>query len=408
MFNVVQDDVNTAKARLQSRINDGINISWIEMGNENFFSEQGLGNVSSLSTYIAHTTALSASLKTVDPNVKVAVNIEHDNYLSGSWNNELSKLSYFDAAVMHPYVNTNTFMLNDFAANVMFSAFKTTTERISHFKSNFTGKPLLFTEWSILSSGTPVNFVQTLSLADMFIAIEKGNQDGVVMQAGIHMFYHSDNYGEATLSYYHNGKMVLTAAGVMYAELFNTFKNKTVYNAISTSTELSSGLPAVNAKAILDGDSIRVFVVNKLPVSSPLKVQIDGVVANGAHNLKYFTEDPSIELTTPYATKNEPWTGTTGTGIPSIPAYSIAVVSFKKDGIITTENNLNDKNIYLYPNPATTYLTIGNFSNEKWKVINSNGQSVLEGDSKTIDVSRFPSGSYQLQINNKPITFVKK
>ena len=87
-------------------------------------------------------------------------------------------------------------------------------------------------------------------------------------------------------------------------------------------------------------------------------MQIYGITANGAHNLKYFTEDPGVELTTPYATKNEPWKGATASGTPSIPAYSIAVVSFKKDDIITSENNLNNKSLYLYPNPATTQVMI--------------------------------------------------
>lgn len=409
MFNVVQDDVNTAKSRLQSRISDGVNVSWIEMGNENFFAEQGLGNVNSLANYINHTTALSAGLKAVDPAVKVAVNIEHDNYQVGSWNSELSQLNYFDAAVMHPYVNTNTFMLNDFSANVMFSAFKTTAHRIQEYKTNFGNTPLLFTEWSILSSGTPMNFVQTLSLADMFLAIEKGNQDGVVQQAGIHMLYHSDTYGEATMAYHDGSNIVLTANGVMYATLFDVFKGKTVYDAVSSSAELSTGLPAVNAKAVLDGDSIRVYVVNKLPISAPLNITVDGTAQSSGYVMKSFSEDPSQVLTVPYANKTAPWTQTTGVGSPSVPAYSIAVVSFKKSDLVTSLDVPFEKgHLKVYPNPTTHSLQIDNHDGGTWIVYDDLGSTVLQGSSAIIDVSQLPEGTYQLKTSNKLTSFVKQ
>lgn len=407
MFNVVQDDVNKAKNRLQSRINDGLTVKWIEMGNENFFSEQGLGNVSDLSKYISHTTLLSAGLKTISSSVQPAVNIEHDNYTLGSWNNELSKLNYFDACVMHPYVNTNTFLLNDVSANVMFSAFKTTTERIHNYNINFPQKPLLFTEWSILSSGTPVNFVQTLSLADMFLAIEKGNQDGIVKQAGIHMLYHSDNYNEATLSYFNGSNMVLTANGVLYAKLFDAFKDKTVYNAISSSEELKAGLPAVNAKAIQDGDSIRVFVVNKLPVASELTLTLDGQALNGNYSLTYFHENPAVELQNPYLNKNAPWQNTTGNSKPSIPAYSIGIVSYKKAGIVTNAIKYGVKTI-VYPNPAKNKLQIQPAKSKKWIIFDVNGKFILEGNSSEIDISNLNPNSYFLNIDGENISFVKQ
>jgi hypothetical protein len=299
-------------------------------------------------------------------------------------------------------------MLNDFAANVMFSAYKTTAERIANYTANFPGKPLLFSEWSILSSGTPVNFVQTLSLADMFIAIEKGNQDGVVKQAGIHMFYHSDKYGESTLSYHDGGKMVLTAAGVMYAELFNTFKNNTVYNAISTSTELSNGLPAVNAKAVLDGDSIRIFVVNKLPVASPLNLQIDGITANSSYRIKYFNEDPSKELTIPYATKEKPWISAPGSGVPIVPAYSIAVVSFKQSDIITSNNEIKRRLKYLYPNPSANTVSIANHQGENWEITDASGKKIEIGNSSTINISNLTTGAYFLKIGTQSIKLIKQ
>lgn len=400
MFNVVQDHIDTSKSRLQNRLSDGLNVSWIEMGNENFFTEQGLGNVNSLSNYISHTTSLASGLKQIDPNIKVAVNIEHDNYQTGSWNEELSKLNYYDATVMHPYVNTNTFMLNDVSANVMLSAFKTTTERIANYNTHFPGTPLLFTEWSILSSSTPVNFIQTLSLADMFLAIEKGNQDGIVKQAGIHMFYHSDKYGEATLAYYDGTKMVLTAAGVMYAELFDAFKDKEVFDAVSSSSDLQHSLPAVNAKAIKGTDSVKVFVVNKLPVSSPINITYDGIQITNNYSIKYFHEDPSIELTTPYATKESPWKNGSTASTPEVPAYSIAVISFKESDIITSQDDFKSEKVKVYPTLVEDELYFSKKVNAVHVYAASGALQFSGFNCSSINVSTLSPGNYYLLFNN--------
>lgn len=80
MFNVISDSVAKAKERLQSRLDDGLTVDWIEMGNENFFDKQNYGNVSSLQNYISHTKALSKGLKEVDPTIQTAINIEHSTY----------------------------------------------------------------------------------------------------------------------------------------------------------------------------------------------------------------------------------------------------------------------------------------------------------------------------------------
>lgn len=398
MFNVIKDHVDTSANRLASRLNDGLDVKWIEMGNENYFSGQNYGNVTSTANYISHTTNLASALKSVDPTVQVAVNIDHDNYSVGSWNDELSKLNYFDAAVMHPYVNTNTFMLNDFSANVIFSSFKTATHRISTFNNHFPNTPLLFTEWSILSTGTPVNFVQTLGIADMFIAIEKGNQDGIVQQAGIHMLYHSDAYNEATLAYNNGSGMVLTANGIAYAELFNVFKNNTVFDAISSSEELTSDLPGVNAKAVLDGDSIRFFVVNKLPVVAPLKIIYDGTTILQAYSMKSFHEDLKTSLTQPYSSQVVAWDYNKGAGEPQIPAYSISVVSIKNPSLITNSENLSQSIFKVYPTLVERKVY---FSEEikTVQVLSIIGSKVFEDKSKSeIDLSHLSTGEYILHV----------
>jgi len=168
------------------------------MGNENYFSGQGYGNVNSMEKYIEHTRALSNGLKEIEPTIKTAVNLNHHDWTEGSWNLALSKESYFDAGVIHPYIQTETFLLNNYSAKIMLCAYKTTREKIEQYETYF-DKPVLCTEWGILSENAPSNFIQALAVADMFLAFVEGSEKGVVQQAGIHMFYHSDKYSEATL-----------------------------------------------------------------------------------------------------------------------------------------------------------------------------------------------------------------
>ena len=291
MFNVISDNVATAKTRLQNRLNDGLNVEWIEMGNENYYSGQNYGNVTSLANYISHTKSLTQGLKLIKSDINTAINIDHDNYTAGSWNETLSHETYFDATVMHPYVSTNTFLLNDLSAYKMLSAYKITKERFTEYQHHFGSTPLICTEWNILSNGSPVNFIQTLSIADMFFALEEGNVDGIVKQAGIHMLYHSDSYGEATLSYYNGSKMVLTANGIAYSSMFRNFKDKNVYNGNSSSEDLITGLPSVNAKAVDHGDSIKIYAVNKLPIDAPLELSINGKTYDGIHKVTSFHID---------------------------------------------------------------------------------------------------------------------
>lgn len=408
MFNVIEDNVTKSKNRLQDRINQGLNVKWIEMGNENYYNGQNYGNVSSQANYVSFTTSLSSGLKSVDPNVKVAVNIENDNYSSGSWNDTLSQLNYYDAAVMHPYVNTGAFMLNAFSAQEMLSAFKTTQQRIANYSAHF-NKPLLFTEWNILSSGTPVNFIQTLGLADMFLAIEKGNQDSIVKQAGIHMLYLSDNYSEATLVYYNNGSMVKTANGVMYEKLFEIFQNKNVFDAVSSSAELETALPAVNAKAVEDGDSIRVYVVNKLPVGSPLNIQVDNSSYSGDYTLETFSIDPNTELTTPFNINDNPWVHTTGSGSITIPAYTLAIASFMNPGVVTSTTGVTqEKQLTIRPNPTDGLLHLDGASGSNWVLMNSLGVTLESGSGTIIDLSSRTAGVYILEIDGKAYRVIRK
>ena len=347
MFNVLIDTPAEAKNRYQSRKTDGLDVKWIELGNENFFSDQQGGNVTDVSSYITHTKSMITQLKTVDPNVKAAVCLEKDYYYSGSWNDDIKTHiatdDYFEAATFHNYNNTNSFLYSGSTVYKMMQSYKITQDRVSKFSTNFPGKDALITEWGVLSDDIPVNFTQTLASADVFLALEKGHQQGIVKQAGIHMLWKNNNYSESTLTFLEGGQMKLSALGVMYSSLFEVFKDNDVYDAYSSGPELETNLEGLYAKAVNTGTDYKLFVVNKLPVTSTLNFAVDGVAYNGNYSIKTFSEDITSELTTAYADNTSPWSTSSQTataGNLSIPAYSISIITINHTTCTASSENI--------------------------------------------------------------------
>ncbi|QTD37394.1 T9SS type A sorting domain-containing protein [Polaribacter batillariae] len=365
MFNMLIDSPTDSKNRYQSRLNDGLDVKWIELGNENFFSQQQGGNVTDVASYISHTTNVINELKTVNPNVKAAVALEKDYYFNGSWNHTIKQHlltdDYFDAATLHFYNNTNAFLYSGSTIYRMLKSYKITQDKIAKFNTHFPGKSALITEWGVLTGNMPVNFSQTLASADVFLALEKGNQQGIVQQAGVHMFWHSNKYHESTLTYFDGGQMKLTAMGVMYSSLFDVFKDNEVYDAYSSGPELETGLEGMYAKAVNTGSEYKLFVVNKLPVTSTLNFAIDGLPYDGDYTIETFNEDITSEMTIPYATKAAAFSNSTTTataGNLSIPAYSINIITIAYP-VVTCE--ASEENIIANGN-AECLLADGNWS----------------------------------------------
>lgn len=65
------------------------------------------------------------------------------------------------------------------------------------------------------------------------------------------------------------------------------------------------------------------------------------------------------------------------------------------------ERKTLDKQINIYPNPASDYITIntGNEQLVSWEMYDMSGKSVLRGNSEKIDVQNILKGSYLLKIN---------
>lgn len=407
MFNVIHDNIATATSRLQSRINDGLNIEWIELGNENYFPTQAYGNISDgwetpdVDAYISHTGSLSASLKTIDPNIKVAVNINHLTYEVGGWSDRLANETYYDATVLHNYVSPRNATLDFTTGSMLLQSYKQTKKNLDEYKVHFGTTPTIVTEWGL--QGAPESFLSVIASAEIFMALlDEGFNDGVVTQAGIHMFYHSDNNQHQTMMYKEGSNVRFTATGVFYSKLFEVFKDATIFKASSSSPLLDTDLPSVNARAVDIGDSIKVFAINKLPVASELQVMYDGLNLVNDYQMETYTEDVNNGWPNGYTDVSSPWVKTIGSGPISLPPYSLSVTTFAKTNVITSSSDeLIKEEISVFPNPTKGVVQFSKTS--RYQITDESGTMLSQGTNKVVDISEYPNGVYffRLQSNEK-------
>jgi hypothetical protein len=81
--------------------------------------------------------------------------------------------------------------------------------------------------------------------------------------------------------------------------------------------------------------------------------------------------------------------------------------------VTSFENNLDEnKNVNIYPNPATANLMVSGIQNETIQIQNALGQIVFIKNNcnsiETIDISSFSNGMYQLVSTNRKFKFVKQ
>lgn len=408
MFNVLHNSVLKSKNEFISRKNSGLPIKWIELGNEMFFAENQTGaNVTDEITYQNHCQNLSNEIKSIDAAAKLAICIDKDDYSNGSWNNYLSQnQTYYDACVIHNYNATQVFFPNDYYTYACFNSYRLSMDRFEKYQLSFSNKPLLLTEWGITSDKDSPFFTQTIGIADMFLAIEKANQLGVVQQAGLHMLYKNNVNSEATLVYKDAGVTKLTVNGELYSKLFEVFKNSEVFNADAISPELETGLKSVYAKMVKKGNVYKIFAVNKLPVSTPLNLRINNLIFNGSYSVETLSKDMNT-VVNGAAISSTSWNNQNGSGAISIPASSIVVITIN-------ENEINALNSAIYeiekddfeisPIPVENILNIKskNSTDYSYRIFDSLGNLMIDNTSgfseSQINCEYLASGMYFIEI----------
>jgi hypothetical protein len=402
MFNVNSDDKTTSTNRLQSRVNDGLNVKWIELGNETFYSHQshgsasgGLFHVSDVNAYINYTKDLTTALKGISSTTGIAVPINHDNYNPGGWSDKLSKETYFDATVMHLYVGTGDAILSYTGGLNLLNAYKRTRATIEKYKTHYGSKPTLFTEW--LSIG-PSGILTVLSNADVFMGLLEGDvQDDIVKVGAMHMF---TGYTVAV----EGGTLKHYSLGVMNAKFFEVFKGRDIFTALSSSDELATDLPGIISKAVDFGDSVKVFSVNKYPTPAELTVSYDGSTLTGNYRMETYSIADPLEKLIMYLDPRDAWVNTTGSGAKMLTGYSLTVTTIAKSNIVTSTDKNEFGSLNIYPNPASDHIFFdGVTMNEIFQVVDINGKEVVAGkvSSAGVNVSILSPGIYIIKVESE-------
>lgn len=327
VFNVIQDSPERSAARLKFLKETGLNIPWIELGNENHDKGQQGGPIRSVAGYIETTKAVTAALKSVDPKVKVAVNINLAD--DQDWGIPISKESYYDAVVMHPYIFLGTdpkLTWNGSLIRAMFSAYALENKLLGRYREIFGSRPLLLSEWGIIAPmDTLFSQAATLGTADQFISILDHAEDGLVEMASIHIFF-----GRYMGLYDVDAKdrAFKNSYGILFELIYEAFRDRILFAGRSQSTDLAPGVPGVLARATRGSDGkFRVFAVNKLPVMARLQVSVDGHKHGGTWKVDAFTSD-DFKAKRTWGLFENPRVVSEGRGDAVLPPYSISVVTY--------------------------------------------------------------------------------
>ena len=293
-FNVMWGTPEDSAKRLVNREKNLKKISWIELGNENYFPTQNYGLAKNVKAYIKHTKKMTKALKSVNPKIKVAVNMEPE-FEPGSeyfaWTFALMKENYYDGVVIHPYVGSKSFLLDDISKMSFFKSYSTVSHIIDECKKNL-NKPLVLSEWGILGNiGSTDNFFSLMGRAGAFFAIVEGFQKGIVDEACYHVFFNGKDEHNSALYLVDKktNKIFKTRRGVMYEMMLKAFKDSKLCDSKVQSADLEEGVPSVQAVATKKDSKIMIFALNRLPVESDLKISINGKPFTGSAEIEAFT-----------------------------------------------------------------------------------------------------------------------
>ena len=97
-------------------------------------------------------------------------------------------------------------------------------------------------------------------------------------------------------------------------------------------------------------------------------------------------------------------------GLPNNPFFEQPPANYNCDSINTSTEEIFE-NIAIYPNPATTQITISSSSTfQQFDIIALTGQTMLKGklieNTTDIDVSTLPEGIYFIKLTN-PLTQIR-
>ncbi len=296
-FNVLGDSAVDSAARLRDRLDRGLDVQHIELGNENYFEGQRGGRVHEVSDYIAVTRELVDALREVDARIPLAVNVTHHDGVGemAAWNQALAVEDYYDAVVLHPYLGLGSARPDTDGIRRMLSLGRHLERRIAECHEEF-GKPIVLSEWGILAPGKGSESVAAaIGIADGWLTLIDQWEAGRVRSAGIHMLCYGDGAQGSGLYGLNREDMTIHTSrrGAVYELALQAFGDAQLLAGRAESATLTDGLPGVTARAARHADgTITLFAVNKFDVAAPLNVTLDDQPVTAAALASYV--EPSL------------------------------------------------------------------------------------------------------------------
>ncbi len=345
-YNLNYDSNAKSLARLQDSDAKGLNVSYIELGNEQFWKDQRSERISTPEKYYPVAKSLSETLKAQKPSLRLSVPLGW-RADQASYNSALTVTKdYFDAITLHKYVQYE----KDVAVKSSDTYKKILTARLQIENSkNFVltyapGKKIWMTEWGVSCDPIAASF---LGQADAYLYLFEKQS----------VFERAEWYGATTalnpLFYFTTAQldgggrplrvlsnMRKTGFGATYEILRSVFENSTLLKSDMTcnatlvapdDTDYTGIQPvnvdAVSARAVTKNGFTSVFVVNKTPQSVVFDLKFNTVSYAGSfvHEALSFT---TLSDEPDYANNENPLVLIkSGTGTITLPPYSINKLS---------------------------------------------------------------------------------
>lgn len=281
-YNLNYDSNEKSVARLLDRESKGMPVTYIELGNEQFWKDQRSARIATPALYYPAARSLSEALKKSNPNVKLSVPLGWRTN-QDSYNAAIAKTTdYFDAITLHKYVHYQKDAPTKSAEtykSILTSSLEIETSK-EFVRIHAPEKPIWLTEWGV-SCG--LNAASYLGQADAYLYLFRNQDD----------YERAEWYGSTTAlnpmysfttEYVDGGgrpeksvrNLKKTGHGATYEILRNVFENSTILGSTIAVHELATGSYAVEATAVNKDGKTSVIAINKTFKNVPFQVDLNG------------------------------------------------------------------------------------------------------------------------------------
>ena len=330
VFNIREDSVKSHLDRLQHRIESGIGIAAIELGNENYLKPNYGGFTKNADEYSARCNKVYLELNKQDPNTTFGINITHET--GGSkWNNTVMKDNKTGNVFLHPYVAISREWKEQIDWTIMRSilfGYTRLGKMLKTYTDAYPTTPVYLSEWGMLCAPTiSKSHIAALATFDALFNIINYAEQGVIKAATLHCFF-----GGYMGLFSHDNKGAIIRTGgtsIIYDFAIETFLNADLLTSQTKSFMLSKALPAVNSRATINTKGVlKIFAINKTPLPCTYTIDLDGKKYSGQAQIKSYTRKNIIKAEN-FKLNEKLTTEKMVTGNIVLPPYSANVISIK-------------------------------------------------------------------------------